>query len=191
MTLEELIIGLVRLLGSLPVLRWAFIGSLVAVLVDFSDLFMMNLLDFGGVRNYQLFDKWVDLAYMITFLVVSMRWSGVERRVALGLFGYRLVGLLLFETVGWRGFLLIFPNVFEFWFIFVAGVKWLRPGYTITAWAATKWMVPILILKESQEYTLHWWRILDQYRAVDVVKGWWAWIIGWFSSDSLGLIMWV
>ena len=178
MTLEELIIGLVRLLGSLPVLRWAFIGSLVAVLVDFSDLFMMNLLDFGGVRNYQSFDKWVDLAYMITFLVVGMRWSGVERRVALGLFGYRLVGLLLFETVGWRGFLLIFPNVFEFWFIFVAGVKWFRPAYNITAWRAAKWMIPILILKESQEYTLHWWRILDQYRAVDVVTDWWAWLIG-------------
>ena len=69
--------------------------------------------------------------------------------------------------------------VFEFWFIFVAGVKWFKPAYSITAWTATKWMVPILILKESQEYTLHWWRILDQYRAVDVVTDWWATIVGW------------
>lgn len=176
MTLEELTIALVRVVGSLPVLRWGFVGSLVAVLIDFSDLFMMNLLDLGGVRNYQTFDKWVDLGYMITFLVVSMRWSGAERHVALGLFGYRMLGVLLFEAIGWRGLLLIFPNVFEFWVIFVTGVKRFRPGYKITPWRAVKWMIPILILKEFQEYTLHWWRILDQYRAVDVVTDWWGWI---------------
>ena len=73
MTTEELIIAAVRVAGALPVLRWAFAGSLLAVLVDFSDLFMMNLLDLGGVRNYQALDKWLDLAYMGTFLWAAWR----------------------------------------------------------------------------------------------------------------------
>ena len=44
MTLEELIIAVVRVLGSLFVLRWALVGGLIAILVDLSDLFLKNLL---------------------------------------------------------------------------------------------------------------------------------------------------
>ena len=68
MTLEEFIIASARIAGSLPVLRWAFAGAVIAILVDFSDLFMMNLLPLGGLRDYQAFDKVVDLVYMVTFL---------------------------------------------------------------------------------------------------------------------------
>ncbi|MDA1278836.1 MAG: hypothetical protein O3B95_02170 [Chloroflexi bacterium] len=57
MTLEQLVIGLIRIAGSLPVLRWAFAGALIAIVVDFSDLFWMGVLDLGGLRNYQAFDK--------------------------------------------------------------------------------------------------------------------------------------
>ena len=76
MTAEELIISAARIAGALLVLRWAFAGAVAAILIDFSDLFMMNLLDLGGVRNYQALDKWLDLAYMLTFLWVALRWSG-------------------------------------------------------------------------------------------------------------------
>ena len=86
MTLEEIIVAVARVIGSLPVLRWAFAGAIIAVLIDFSDLFMMNLLDLGGLRNYQAFDKWVDLVYMGAFLLASLRWSGVPKKVSIGLF---------------------------------------------------------------------------------------------------------
>ena len=49
MTAEEMIIAAVRLAGALLVLRWAFAGSLAAIAIDFSDLFLMNLIDLGGV----------------------------------------------------------------------------------------------------------------------------------------------
>ncbi|HML97190.1 MAG TPA: hypothetical protein PKD75_01795 [Tepidiformaceae bacterium] len=51
MGLEHVVVGLARIAGSLPVPRWAFVGVRGrdhAVLVDLSDLFMMNLLDLGG-----------------------------------------------------------------------------------------------------------------------------------------------
>ena len=60
MSLEELIIAIVRVVGSLAVLKWAFVGGWAAILIDLSDLFLRNLLDLGGVSNYQAFDKWLD-----------------------------------------------------------------------------------------------------------------------------------
>ena len=74
------IIAVARVAGSLPVLRWAFFGAILAILVDFSDLFMMNLIQLGGVTNYQTFDKWIDQVYMLTFLWVAVRqWDGPGR----------------------------------------------------------------------------------------------------------------
>ena len=63
------VIGVYRLAGALPVLRWPFAGALVALLADFGDLFLMDWL--GGIADYQRFDKVCDLAYMMTFAVVS------------------------------------------------------------------------------------------------------------------------
>ena len=128
MTTEELIIAAVRIGGALLVLRWAFAGSIAAILIDFSDLFMMNLLDLGGVRNYQSLDKWLDLAYMLTFLWVALRWTGPPRTIAAALFAYRILGVLTFEAIGSRTVLLFFPNVFEFWFVFVAAARHYKPN---------------------------------------------------------------
>lgn len=113
MTAEELAIAIVRVAGALPVLRWAFAGGLVAVFTDLSDLFLRNLLDLGGVRNYQALDKWLDQAYQLTFLIVALRWRGTARSVAVALFAFRLAGFALFEATGARVVLLAFPNVFE------------------------------------------------------------------------------
>src|SRR3972149_4204940 len=87
--MEKLIIGAVRVLGALPVLRWAFVGGLVAIAADGSDVFLMNLLDLGGLGDYQHFDKFADQAYLLTFLVVALRWQGPPRSIALGLYASR------------------------------------------------------------------------------------------------------
>jgi len=89
MTQEMLIIAAVRVAGSLPVLRWPLLGGVLALLVDQSDLFMMNLIDLGGVSDYQRFDKYLDQVYMLAFLAVAVRWEAVPRSLALGLYGYR------------------------------------------------------------------------------------------------------
>ncbi len=95
-------------------LRWAFAGAVLAILVDFSDLFQKNLLHLGGVGNYQEFDKWADLVYMLTFLYVALKWNGVTRNVAVGLFGFRIIGMVAFEITSSRAVLIAFPNLFEF-----------------------------------------------------------------------------
>ncbi len=110
MTLEVLVIGAIRILGSLPVLRWPLAGGILAIVVDLSDLLLRDVLDLGGIPDYQSFDKWVDQVYLGAFLVVALRWSGPERAISVGLYLFRLVGFVAFELTGERALLLLFPN---------------------------------------------------------------------------------
>src|SRR6185503_286195 len=132
MTLEVFVIAVVRVLGSLPVLRWPLAGGLLAILIDLSDLLLRDTLDLGGVPDYQSLDKWLDQVYMACFLVVALRWRGIERGVAVGLYVFRLVGFFAFEATGERTILFLFPNVFEPWFMVVAAVHRFKPGFRWT-----------------------------------------------------------
>jgi hypothetical protein len=194
-TTEEIIIAIVRVLGSLPVLIWPFPGAIIAMLTDLSDLFMMDLIHAGGVRNYQEFDKWLDQVYMLTFLIVALRWRPIPRNVAVGLYLYRIIGVVAFELGAGRDILIAFPNLFEFWFVFVAGIQFFRleaapasagaaPGtgrrrlaglfpfrYTAGQLAA---VIPVLLAaKLFQEYALHVGRWLDSFTAVEAVQAIW------------------
>ena len=177
--LEEIVIGLVRVLGSLPVLRWAFVGALIAIVVDFSDLFLRNLLDLGGIENYQGFDKVMDLVYMATFLVVSLRWQGLAKSVAVALFVFRMAGFGLFEATQWRGMLFLFPNVFEFWFVYVAAVLHWRPSHLVTRREAMIALPALLAGKLLQEYALHVGKWFDGFTAVDAVEEIWRFATPW------------
>jgi hypothetical protein len=190
MTTEEIIIAIVRVLGSLPVLVWPFPGATIAILTDLSDLFLMDGLHFGGVRDYQSFDKWLDQVYMLTFLIVALRWQAAPRNIAVILYVYRLMGFAAFEITGERDILLAFPNVFEYWFVFVAGVKHFhleapespRPGHSRLAGlfpyrytrSQLAIVLPVLLAaKLAHEYMLHVGRFFDDFTAFEAVE--WIW----------------
>jgi hypothetical protein len=170
------LIGAYRVAGALPVLRWPFAGALVALLTDFGDLFLMDWL--GGIPDYQRFDKICDLAYMTTFALVALRWRPLERNVALALLALRLVGDALFELTGARAILFAFPNLFEFWFIFVAARDRFRPAARFDGRVATLALAGLLVAKEAQEWFLHVDRFLDGYVATDVVADLWHGLTG-------------
>jgi len=117
------IIAAVRVAGALPVLRWPLAGAFIAIFVDLSDLFLRDWIELGGVNDYQSFDKWLDQAYMLTFLAVALRWQALPRNIAVALYAFRLAGFITFELTGDREVLILFPNVFEYWFIFIAALK--------------------------------------------------------------------
>ena len=102
MTPEVVVFAVWRVLGSLPVLRWPLAGGLLAIAVDIADLLVRDLVDLGGLPDYQSLDKWLDQVYMACFLVVALRWQGVERTVAVALYLFRLVGFVAFELTGDR-----------------------------------------------------------------------------------------
>ncbi len=178
MTAEQLVIGLIRVGGSLPVLRWAFAGALIAILVDFSDLFWRGWLDLGGLGDYQNFDKWLDLVYMFTFLVVALRWEGPVRNVAVALFAYRMIGFVVFAFNDSRTVLLAFPNVFEFWFVGIAAFKHWWPKYEFTRPRIAFWLLVALGLKMLQEWSLHGEQFFDQWVATDLAEDFWNWLTG-------------
>jgi len=176
-TLEVLVIAAVRVAGSLPVLRWPLAGGLLAIVVDLSDLLLRDVLDLGGIPDYQAFDKWIDQVYLGAFLFVALGWSGLERRVAVALYLYRLVGFAAFELTGERAMLLVFPNVFELWFLVVAAFHRFRPAFRWRPSVAVVTLVPLVALKELQEWALHGARLFDgisSLEAIDLVLRWLA-----------------
>ena len=175
LTWQEATFGLYRVLGSLPVLRWPFAGALVAMLADLCDLFLMDWL--GGIRNYQALDKWCDQVYLAAFLVVALRWPKPQRTIAASLYAYRLVGFGLFELTQARAVLVLFPNLFEFWFVFVASLPHWRKDYTLNNRNILLVVLPLLFLKESQELVLHWFKLLDGFTAVEAVKAVWRLVV--------------
>ena len=175
-TWQVAVFVLYRVATALPTLRWPFAGALVAIVGDFCDLFLMDAI--GGIADYQRLDKVCDLAYLLCFLIVSLRWAGLERAVAVALFAYRLLGDVIFEITGDRLVLLLFPNVFEFWFIAVAAWHHYRPGAVITRSQTAVALVALLAGKEAQEYFLHYDRLLDQFSAFDAISGIWHLVTG-------------
>jgi hypothetical protein len=176
MTAEMWLIAAVRLLGSLPVLRWPFYGGLAAVLVDQSDLFLMNLIHLGGVDDYQSFDKYLDQAYLLAFLVVALRWPPAPRAVSGGLYAYRMAGFVAFEATGKRWLLLLFPNFFEFWFLLVAADREFRLRARLRPAQVNGLLSGLVALKLFQEYAIHYQRWLDGFTAVEAVQAVWRWL---------------
>ena len=189
MSTGEIIIVIVRIIGSLPVLWWPFPGSIIAILTDGSDVFIRNLVGPDSVSNYHAFDKALDQIYMFTFLVVSLRWSTVPRNIAVGLYALRLTGVLIFEATGERDALWLFPNLFEFWFVFVAGIQffglearkdderesWLG-GLLPFRYSASQLgvaMAGVAALKLPIEYVLHTREWFDRFSAFEAVE--WIW----------------
>ncbi|HLF70742.1 MAG TPA: hypothetical protein VI759_01115 [Dehalococcoidia bacterium] len=176
MTLEEVLIAIVRLLSALPVLWFPFFGGVLALLVDQSDLFMMNLLHLGGVHDYQAFDKYLDQAYMLTFLIVALRWQGRVRTIAVALYVYRFVGFVAFEFTQERDVLLAFPNFFEPWFLFVAADQRFALHERLSRTKLAVGIGALAGLKLFQEFAIHQQRWLDGFTAVDAVKAIWRFL---------------
>ena len=135
---------------------------------------------------------------MLTFLIVAMRWRGFPRNFAVALYFYRIIGVAIFEVTGTRDILIFFPNLFEFWFVFVAGIKFFRfeePAgvgkgprpdqsrrffglvpfrYSASQLAA---VIPVLLaIKLFQEYALHVGKWLDGFTAVEAVQAIWRFL---------------
>ncbi|MBP1705128.1 MAG: hypothetical protein H6Q36_867 [Chloroflexi bacterium] len=178
MTPELLVVAAVRIAGSLPVLRWPFAGALLAIAVDFSDLFLRDYLDLGGLGDYQAVDKWLDQVMLALFLVVSLRWRGPVRLVAVLLYLFRLEGFLLFELTGERIVLVMFPNVFETWFVVAAFLAWRSSAFAYTGPRVAALLLACTAFKLGQELLLHAWRVFDAYSTVDVVNAITRWLGG-------------
>ncbi len=172
-------VGLYRIGGSLFVLRWPFWGAVVAVACDLCDLLLFDLFiafgGWGGFGGYQTFDKWADQVYLAAFLVVAIRdFAPLPKRIAVGLYLFRLVGFVAFESgLAPREALFLFPNLFEFWFIAVAFTMRYRPTFAWAPAGAAGALAVLLAGKLVQEWALHVGRVFDATTFLGALESVW------------------
>jgi hypothetical protein len=165
------------LLVPLIMFRRPLLGAVLSIVADTSDIVIFNLWGWPAAPYHQ-WDKAFDLYYLGIELWLTRRWGRPERAVAFGLFGWRLIGTVLLEGLGWRATLMAFPNLFEWWFLLVLLRDRYRPDYRFTRARTVAWLVALLIPKLGQEYALHVARWLDQWVFADVVRSLWHRLTG-------------
>lgn len=171
LTQGQIIVIALRLVIPLMILWRPLPGSIIALLLDAFDVVIVEFFGPGGMGDhYQNIDKVLDLYYLALQAIVAWRWTDKRLRlVALVLFFYRLVGVVIFEFTGWRATMFVFPNLFEHWFLFVLIRNRFFPNLKLESWKQIAiWLVILYIPKAVQEYVLHvaqaqpWGWIKDQ-----------------------------
>jgi len=131
---------------------------LAALVLDAVDQTLFQSFTDLDLTGYQTYDKALDVYYLaIAYLATMRNWTNLGAfRVGRFLLYYRLVGVVLFEITQTRELLLVFPNTFEYFFIFyeLVRLRWdptrLTPR-TVLQVAAAIWIV----IKLPQEYWIH------------------------------------
>ena len=115
-----------RLLVPLLIVRFPLPAIIACLLIDAADqsIFAAVAPD-ADLTGYQSYDKALDIYYLvIAYISVLRNWTNqFAIYIARFLIFYRLVGVVLFEITGVRELLFIFPNTFEYFFIFYEAVR--------------------------------------------------------------------
>src|SRR5919199_580898 len=155
-----LLVILIRLLVPLTILKWHLMGPLLSIAADASDVVLFDALGgpsyMGGA--YHTVDKLFDMYYLSFMLYVSFRWTEpLEKQTAIILYGWRLLGIALFEVTRARQLIFLAPNIFENFYLLVVGVRRSSPQFRVNN--RDKLMVVLLIVgvpKLIQEYFMHY-----------------------------------
>lgn len=131
---------------------------IACLLLDGVDQTIFQVFTTLPLDGYQSYDKALDIYYLsIAYISTFRNWTNLFAfRVSRFLYYYRLVGVALFEATHLRPLLLIFPNTFEYFFIWYEAVKlWWNPRKlsrtAVISAAAFIWIV----IKLPQEFWLH------------------------------------
>ena len=184
MTVTTWVIVAYRLLVPLTIFRWPFLGAVLSILADALDIVIVTLmiryLHAGDVWSYHEFDKYLDTYYLFIEWIVAQRWAGLPRWTANVLFLYRVIGVVLFEVTDARWLLLVFPALFDFFFLYYAFASEYVPWYEVTPRRLFLWLAVLLVPKLAQEYAIHYKRWLDDIVAVDVISDVTNAVLDWF-----------
>ena len=162
------VVGL-RLLLPLTIPYFPLVGVVACLVLDAVDQTIFQQFPAIPLDGYQSYDKALDIYYLtITYLSTFRNWTNQPAfRINQFLFYYRLVGVAAFELTQTRALLLVFPNTFEYFFIFyeLVRMRWdparMSRRLVIVA-AALIWV----FIKLPQE----WWIHIAQLDMTDFIK---------------------
>ena len=160
---------LVQFLAPLFIAKYPLPAILTCLVVDGVDQSVLQAFTSLDLAEYQSYDKALDIFYLAIAMLATLRnWASYPAvQIARFLFYFRLVGVVLFVLIQWRPLLLLFPNTFEYFFIFYEVV---RSRWTPTRLGTRFWIVAATVIwvvfKLPHEYWIH----VAQLDATDVVK---------------------
>lgn len=160
--LSYILIFTVRLLPVLLLKRRPFTAAILLLSLDLIDYGVISFL-FGEVRQdlYQTFDKISDMTYLSFELYISLQWQDLRaKNVSIFLFMYRLIGFIVFEIFRIRTALIVFTNMFEYFFLYIEGralikKKWQKKWNGITVSELLVVLSLLLPFKIYQELYVH------------------------------------
>src|SRR5688572_8080337 len=114
-----------RFFVPLAIPRYPIPAGIAALVIDGVDQTIFQVFTTLPLAGYQSYDKALDIYYLsIAYLSTMRNWTNLTAfAMSRFLFYYRLVGSLLFELTQVRALLLLFPNTFEYFFLFYEGVR--------------------------------------------------------------------
>ena len=155
--LVGILVILARFVVPLTIPKFPVPGLIASLVLDAVDqtIFQVTGTEFEG---YQGYDKALDVYYLTVAYASTLRNWSCPWAFQLGrfLWYYRLLGVLLFELIGWRPLLLIFPNVFEYFFLAYELIRMTRRPTDLTDRFVTGIALFLLIaVKLPQETWIH------------------------------------
>lgn len=152
-----LVLGL-RLIVPLWIPKLPLPSIIACLVIDGVDQTIFQTWTDIDLTGYQSYDKALDVYYLtIAYLSTMRNWdNAIAFNASRFLLYYRLVGVMLFEFLSARAVLLIFPNTFEYFFIFVEALRtrWRSAHMSrslVLGAVAGIWIV----IKLPQEYWIH------------------------------------
>jgi hypothetical protein len=171
-TTEWIVVVLVvggRLILPLFIPYFPVPALLACLILDSVDQSIFQQFPAIPLDGYQSYDKALDVYYLsVAYLSTLRNWTNQGAfRMSQFLYYYRMIGVIGFELTQVRAVLFIFPNTFEYFFLFVELVRlgWntSRMGkWTVILAAAGIW----IFIKLPQE----WWIHIAQLDMTDFIK---------------------
>lgn len=147
-----------RLFLPFLIFRYPLPGILICLVLDAVDQTIFQQFTSLNLDGYQGYDKALDIYYLTIAYISTLRnWTNhYAFKVSRFLYYYRMVGVTLYEFLYMGIILLIFPNTFEYFFIYIEAVRlrWNPKRLSrkhILAAAAGIW----IFIKLPQEYWIH------------------------------------
>lgn len=132
---------------------------LFSIAADASDMMILDALGWGFFEGkpYHNIDKFFDTYYLSFAVYVSFKWQDIlARRTSIILFLWRFAGVVVFEITQIRQVIFFAPNIFENFYLLVAGVQKFFPKFRIDNFKKlTIFLLIAGIPKIIQEYIMH------------------------------------
>lgn len=158
-----------RLLIPLSIPKFPLLGILASLILDAADQSIFQQFPGLPLEGYQGYDKALDTYYLTVAYISTFRnWANqFAFRIGRFLFYWRLVGVVLFEFSHLRPLLLIFPNTFEFFFIFYETYRlWWDPSRMSRKFTLGAAILIWIVVKLPQEFWIH----IAQLDTTDIIK---------------------